>query len=61
MEQFSYSLGNKSFNVQFQNADTYQVSPKISTEKEKQKIEQAIWEKIVAPNGPNFRGRKRKR
>lgn len=39
------------------NADNYSVSPTPPQEIES-KISSLVWAHIVAPNGPNFRGRK---
>lgn len=51
------TINRTKYSVFIINSDVYTVSPKLDKYSE-EKMRSFVWACIVAPNGPNFRGRK---
>lgn len=59
-ETFRVRVNGVNYVVDFTSADRFVSKPVALSDEVIEKIKGAIWAKLVAPRGPNFRGRKAK-
>ena len=48
------------YKIEFSSIDKFVTTPEIPDNEVREKVKDVIWNKLVAPRGPNFRGRKAK-